>query len=248
MPYIKNLDIFVSPNDQLRGHAPTCFASANNNSGRGWPAGQQADRCAVGGNTPPNATQLGGFIIDNQAPRVSYTVNSAVMPRLRNILDVQNGGIQVISQSVLDNVSNTIMIVGLIDNLECLNGQSLGTGLRNSSHRSTNAVTRDAANTQQYLGENTDGRTTPLFALQFTQIRPALNACRNTPSGTLPLITYHSWNRWNEGDNYGMADGSAKYAKFTKTLAPNAYMWGARMYTAGGTQILDPISGNPVLN
>jgi len=244
-PYIKNVDMFVSPGDALRGHGPTCFASANNNGGKGFPSGQQADRCAVSGNTPPGTPSLGGFIIDNQVPRLSYTVNSAVMPRARNINDL-NAGVKVISQTVLPAVSSTIMIAGLTDNLECLNGQSLGTGIRNSSHRSTNAVTRDAANTQQYLGENTDAATAVLYGLNFGQIRNVFANCRTNPAGTYPLISYHSAFRWNEGDNYGMADGSAKYSKFNATLAPNRYMWGAQMYTVNNQNILDPISGLPV--
>jgi len=247
-PYVKSWDIFVSPGDAIKGHGPTCFASANNNGGKGWPGGQQADRCAVNANTPPSATVIGGFIVDNQAPRLSYTVNSAVMPRARNIADLTVGGIKVISQTTLTNVSGTIMIAGLIDNLECLNGQSLGTGIRNSSHRSTNAVTRDAANTQQYLGENTDGTTNPLYALNFNQIRNVFTQCRTNPAGTYPLISYHSAARWNEGDNYGMADGSAKYAKFNATIASNKYMWGEQMFTAQNQQILDPITGVPVTN
>ncbi|MCX7799100.1 MAG: prepilin-type N-terminal cleavage/methylation domain-containing protein [Fimbriimonadales bacterium] len=248
MPYVKNVDIFVSPGDKIGGHAPTCFSSANNNSGKGWPSGQQADRCPVGGNTPPGVPQLNGFIVDLQAPRLSYTVNSAVMPRLRNIRDVVEGGIKVISQSTVENVSNTILIAGLVDNLQCLNGQSLGTGLRNSSHRSTNAATKDADNTVQYLGENTDGSFSPLFAINAERIKPALLGCRTNPSGTLPLITYHSWDRWSEGDNYGMVDGSAKYAKFSRTVNPSSYLWGPRMYTAAGQQLLDPMTGLPVQN
>ena len=253
-PYTKNDQIWVSPNDKIGGHGPTCFASANNNSGRGWPGGQQADRCAVTGNTPPGVPQLNGFIIDEQAPRISYTVNSAVMPRLRNIDDQTLGGIKVISQTVLPNVSNTIAFAGLVDNLQCLNGQSLGTGLRNSSHRSTNAASLDAANRQQYLGERNDGSTSPLFALSNGQVNGTgandlFTICQTTPTGTLPLITYHSARRWNNsGDNYGMADSSAKFRNFGQTIDPNNYLWGANMYTAANQPLLDPISGQPVRN
>lgn len=249
MPYVKSQEMFVSPGDKISGHGPTCFASANNNGGKGWPSGQQADRCPVNADTPPGTPQLNGFIIDEQVPRLSYTVNSAVMPRNRNILDMQ-AGVHVISQSVLDSVSGTIMIAGLVDNLSCLNGQSLGTGLRNSSHRSTNAASRDAANQLQYLGENTDASTSPLYALNYQQMGVGANdlftTCQTNPVGTLPLITYHSARRWNEGDNYGMADGSAKFSKFAATINPSKYLWGPRMYTAAGQPLLDPITGNPV--
>ncbi len=250
-PYVKNLDMFVSPGDQLQGHAPTCFASANNNSGRGFPGGQQPDRCPNGGQVPGVPT-VGGSIVDDQVPRLSYTVNSAVIPRLRNILDQTVGGIRVVSVTALDSPANTIYIAGLTSSLQCLNGQSLGTGLRNSSHRSTNAVTRDAANTTPYLGENTDGTASPLYALNFQQIvSPARNIFQICQQGqaNMPLITYTSAFRWNnQGDNYGFADGSAKFRAFAQTLAVNNYQWGNRMYTAGGTPILDPISGVQVQN
>ncbi len=252
-PYTKNDQIWRSPGDKIGGHGPTCFASANNNSGGGWPSGQQADRCAVTGSTPPGVPQLNGFIIDEQAPRISYTVNSAVIPRLRNIRDVNEGGIRVISTSSLNNVSGTITFAGLIDNLACLNGQSLGTGIRNSSHRSTNAVSRDTANRVQYLGENTDGSTSPLYALNAGQVagtgaNDLFTVCQTTPAGTLPLITYHSARRWADGDNYGMADSSAKYSKFSATINPSRYMWGDTMLTAGGQAILDPMTGQQVRN
>ena len=245
-PYVKNWQIFVSPGDKLGGHAPTCFASANNNRGAGFPSGQQADRCAAGDPRVPADWTAGGFIMDEQAPRLSYTVNSAVIPRARNIRDMTEGGLHVVSQSVLDSVSGTIMIAGLVDNLECLNGQSIGGGLRNSSHRSTNAATRDANNTQQYLGEFTDGKSAPLYALNMTRVKSALDGCKTNPQGTYPLITYHAWNRWSEGDNYGMADGSAKFAKFSRTISSQRYMWGMKMYTATGQELLDPITGLPV--
>lgn len=256
-PYVKNYQMYVSPGDSLRGHGPTCFWSGDNNSGAGAPGGQQADRCPVSGANaglvPANFLR-GGVAVDNQAPRLSYTVNSAVIPRLRNINDV-NAGITVISQTVLPSPSNTILIAGLVDNLQCLNGQSLGTGIRNSSHRSTNALT--FANMAQYLGEGTDGHrvnSNQVFALNFQQATSASNPfggniftrCGTNPAGNFPLITYHSTRRWKEGDNYGMGDGSARFRNFASTLSPSNFLWGAQVYTDGSRQVFDPISGNPV--
>jgi prepilin-type N-terminal cleavage/methylation domain-containing protein len=245
-PYVKNVDIYVSPGDRLAGHAPTCFSSADNNSGKGWPGGQQPNRCPAGDPRVPPQFVIGGAIVDEQVPRLSYTVNSAVIPRLRNSGDMA-AGIRVISQSALNSPSNTIVVVGMVDNLECLNGQSLGTGLRNSSHRSTNAVTRDVNNVQAWFGENQDATMTPLYALNSARIAPAFTLCRTAP-GQYPLITYHSHNRWNEGDNYALADGSARHLPFNQTIRPDNYMWGATMYTAAGQPILDPITGRQVTN
>ncbi|MCW5939786.1 MAG: prepilin-type N-terminal cleavage/methylation domain-containing protein [Fimbriimonadaceae bacterium] len=247
LPYTKNFDILLSPGDKIQGHAPTCFSSADNNSGKGAPPGQRPNLCAAGDNRVPPEFVRGGFIVDNQAPRLSYTANSAVMPRLRNSADQTDGGIKVISQSALDNVGATIMLAGLQDNNQCVSGASLGTPVTQRSHRSVNAATRDRNNEQPYFGENTDGRSTPLYALNFQRIRPQFDLCRTNPQDNrYPLITYHSWSRWEEGDNYGMADGSAKYRKFSATIAVNNYLWGARMYTAQNQALLDPITGNAV--
>lgn len=251
-PYVKNLQMFVSPGDTIGGHAPTCFASVDNNSGAGAPGGQAPNLCTGNPSLAPANFVRGGAIVDEQVPRISYTVNSAVIPRYRNIGDV-NRGISLVSQTALDNVSNTILIAGFTRNLECLASASITSVTRSASHRSTNAITRDAANTQAYFGSQEDGAARPptLFALNFNNVRNAniFNLCRTAPSPNYPLIVYHGWNNWNnQGDNYGMADGSAKYRPFAQTIAPNNYQWGARAFTDGGAPIIDPISGLQVVN
>ncbi|HRF59343.1 MAG TPA: prepilin-type N-terminal cleavage/methylation domain-containing protein [Fimbriimonadaceae bacterium] len=250
-PYIKNYDIFVSPGDKLNGHAPTCFASADNNSGKGFPGDQAANVCAAG--DPRAVRVVGGFIVDEQAPRISYTVNSAIMPRLRNINDV-NRGITVTSQTQVENVAGTILIAGLVDNTPCLASASITSVVRSASHRSTNGYSIDANNTRAYFGSAEDGSTGPtqVFALNNGRITTGgnqlFNLCLSTPRTDYPLIVYHSWNRWGGGDNYGMADGSAKYAKFSQTLRPDRYMWSPVVYTDRGIPVVDPISGQRVSN
>ncbi len=242
-PYVKSSQIFVSPGDKLGGHAPTCFDTTSNNQGFGIPAGQGTAACTA----YPGSQIVNGRVQDYQVNRLSYTVNSALIPRLRNRLD-QAAGISVVSQTQLDNVSGTIMIAGLVDNLSCLNGESLGTAARNSSHRSTNSFTRDAANVVQYRGENTDAVSAysgPIYALNWGNVQAAgyLNSCRRTTGTAYPLVVYQAWDRWTDGDNYGMADGSAKFRKFNQTLNPQSYAWGKAVYTDGGRPVLDPVSG-----
>jgi prepilin-type N-terminal cleavage/methylation domain-containing protein len=243
-PYVKNWDIFVSPGDKLQGQAPMCFASADNNRGKGAPPGQRADQCTGNDNRVPPEFKIGNTIIDNQAPRLSYTVNGAVIPRLRNILDQTDGGIKVISQSALDNVGSTIMIAGLQDNNGCVSEATANFQTRSADN--VNGAALNQANTAVFRGDNTDGTRTPLWALEFTRVKPQLEACRTSPNANYPLITKQSWNRWDEGDNYGMADGSAKFRKFGQTLSVSNYLWGARMYTARNQALQDPITGNPV--
>lgn len=248
-PYVKNIDLYVSPGDGIGGHAPTCFSSADNNSGKGAPSGQAPNLCTSGAANVPPSFVRGGAIVDEQVPRISYTVNSAIIPRYRNVTDVQRG-ISLTSQTSLDNVSNTILIAGFTRNLSCLASASITAVTRSASHRSTNAISIDAANTRAYFGSAEDGAARPatLFALNSARVQTAniFNLCQTAPRTDYPLIVYHGWNNWSEGDNYGMADGSAKYRKFSQTINPGSYMWGARAWTDGGVQIIDPVSGNPV--
>lgn len=250
-PYVKNREIFISPVDPVRGHAPTCFSSSDNNSGAGVPAGQQANVCTnISGPVPP-AFIRGGVVVDEQVPRISYTVNSAVVPRLRNISDLSRG-ISVISTTSLDSASNTILLAGFTPNLSCLASQSISGPVRSASHRSTNGYSIDATNTRAYFGSAEDGASSPgtIFALNFNRVTSGSNnifqLCQSAPRTDYPLAVYTGGGRIDQGDNYGMADGSAKYRKFSQTLNPTNFMWGIRAYTDGGKSIIDPISGQPV--
>jgi prepilin-type N-terminal cleavage/methylation domain-containing protein/prepilin-type processing-associated H-X9-DG protein len=234
-PYIKNWGVFVCPSDRLGGHAPTCFSSATNNGGFGYPDGQLADQCG------------GGSIVDDQAPRLSYTANSAVLPRFRNILD-QNSGVQVVPDALINAPANTIALAELSDYLSCLNGTSLGTPVRNSSHRSVNAYAVDASG-GRYLGENTDSATSPLYAMPYATVKTRLDACQGGSGATTdPLLTYAGYNRHSGGSNFAFADGHAKWFKLDQTMNQNSWMWGAKNY---GHQLQQPIlrtdgSGQPV--
>lgn len=247
-PYVKNTQLFVSPLDSIRGHAPTCFSSSDNNSGAGVPPGQAPNVCTtVNPALVPPAFIRGGVVVDEQVPRISYTVNSAIIPRLRNIGDV-NRGINVVSQTQIDNVADTILIAGFTDNLSCLASASITATVRSASHRSTNGYSVDQANTRAYFGSQEDGATRPtIWALNNRQITTGanqiFNLCKTTPRTDYPLAVYTGGGRIEGGDNYGLADGSAKYRKFSQTLNVNQYMWGPRVYTDGGAPVLDPLTG-----
>jgi len=233
-PYVKNYGIFLCPSDKLGGHAPTCFASAGNNGGFGWPDGQTPDQCG------------GGSIVDDQAPRLSYTANSAVLPRFRNVLD-QNSGVQVVADSLIDAPANTIALAELSDFLSCLNGTSLNTPVRNSSHRSVNAFAVNASG-GTYFGENTDSATEPLYAQTYTTVKPRYDACSTTGGSTSdPLLVYLGYNRHSGGSNFAFADGHAKWYKLEQTLLPNSWKWGAKMYGHMKQQpVLNPANNEPV--
>jgi hypothetical protein len=102
-----------------------------------------------------------------------------------------------------------------------------------------------------YFGSQEDGATRPnsLFALNWNNLATSnvFNLCKTTPRTDYPLIVYHGIDNWNnQGDNYGMADGSAKYRPFRQTIASTNYLWGTRAYTDGNLPVLDPVTGLPV--
>jgi|694.fasta_scaffold140267_3 prepilin-type N-terminal cleavage/methylation domain-containing protein len=247
--YVKNRDIFVSPVDKIGGHAPTCFSSSDNNSGAGIPSGQQANVCSTITPLVPSSFVRGGVVVDEQVPRISYTVNSAVIPRLRNINDV-NRGISVVSSSFLDNTSNTILIAGFTDNLSCLASASITSVVRSASHRSTNGYSIDQANTRAYFGSAEDGASRPSFVYSLNHNRVTtgsnqiFNLCKTTPRTDYPLAVYTGGGRIAGGDNYGLSDGSARFKPFSQTLSASNYMWGTRVYTDGGIPVFDPVTGS----
>ena len=221
-PYIKSNQVWVCPSDTLGGHAPTCFTG--NNLGAGFPEGQLPDKCTVTG------------IQDDQAPRISYTANSAILPRYRNINDA-NAGVSLVPEADIEYPAGTIAIAELSNSLSCVNGQSIaGTG-RNSSHRSVNGFARvsGGGTYNQYLGESSD-ITQPIRAITFTELDPQLKACNATPALTYSLMTYMGVERHSGGSNYTFADGHAKWFKVQQTLDPNNYLWGSKMYGSSAKQ------------
>ncbi len=223
-PYVKNWQMYTCPSDATRGWGPTCGfgpASPDTNSGFGWAPGQARAACNAGA-------------WDLQAPRLSYTVNSALIPRLRNQPDI-NRGISVVSDAAVEFPASTIMIAELTDNRSCLEGASFGL-VGNRSHRSTNAVMNG---TGAYFGSAEDGAAGPASVNALT---PAIAAgffttCR-TQAIASPLITYINPSRHSGGSNYALADGSAKWYRFEQTINPTRYMWGNRMYSDRNIPVL----------
>lgn len=219
MPYVKNVQIFVSPVDRIGGMAPTNFI--NNNGGAGAPAGQ----------TTQNAVQ------DNQAPRLSYTANATVMPRKRRTLDPST----VVSATALDNGANTILLAPLTDIPACINDTSAASGVAFKSHRPTNAIL--LAGGAPYVGElATEVGNATYLAITELQARTALTTCQTASAAGLPHIAYSQPSRFNRqgtdvlggNANYTYADTHAKNAKLSQTLRQDNFQWGTRNYGGGG--------------
>jgi prepilin-type N-terminal cleavage/methylation domain-containing protein/prepilin-type processing-associated H-X9-DG protein len=223
-PYIKNWNMFVCPSDKLKGMAPTNFVG--DNMGYGVPAGQ----------TPQNPVQ------DMQAPRLSYTANSAVMPRKRRTVDPAN----VVGLAAVDAPADTILVAEMTDLPACINDTSAASGVAYKTHRSTNAVKLPGGGV--FSGEDPATYTGTLMAISVTDALGAIAAC-SAPGGSANgqyHIAYTSPFRHQGGSNYVYCDGHAKYAKLEATLNPNNWQWGKKMYSAGNAIILKPDGSGPV--
>jgi prepilin-type N-terminal cleavage/methylation domain-containing protein len=234
MPYIKNLQIFVSPGDTIGGMAPTNYLlTPTVNGGYGAPSGQ----------TPQNLVQ------DNQAPRLSYTANASLMPRKRRTIDPST----VVSATAVDNVSNTILIAPLTDIPACINDSSAASGVAFKSHRSTNAY--NMLDGTPYAGEVTPQVGASSYrALTVAQATNALTLCKTASAAGLSHIAYTQPSRFNKQSNniigglanYCYADTHAKSANLSTTLNPNSFQWGTRNYGGGGGTVVREDGVTPV--
>jgi len=234
-PYIKSWGIFVSPTDPNSGIAPTNWddrSGGGNNMGRGG-----------GGST---SFTPGTGLQDNQAPRLSYTVNEAIMPRPRGgIGGVAVGQIQnVVSGTAIENVSNTIAVTEFTEYKNAVSGTGPG-GTTNKSHRPTDGWAMDANGTTPYDTSLT--MNSPIYALSPAAAKVIFAAQPSVPlgGGTYPHLIYI-----NSGNKTGtvpfvFADTHAKALKVEATLNCNSFMWGTKAYNQGGTPVLCPGTGQP---
>jgi prepilin-type N-terminal cleavage/methylation domain-containing protein/prepilin-type processing-associated H-X9-DG protein len=217
-PYIKSLDMFVSPGDPGKGLTPTN------------PACQSISDFGMPGNPAP---------CDAQAPRLSYTVNAALMPRKRKTTDPAN----VVSATAVDQVASTILVASYSNTPACVNDTSQGqttTAYKNKSHRPANAVMTSKSG-GKWAGDNSaDMALTAVYAVTPAVAKEAWAFCKTgANSADRPHIKYIEPTRFGDGSNYAFADGHAKYFRPDATLNPEQFMWGKAMYSAGGKSILD---------
>lgn len=226
-PYVKNLQIFVSPLDPTNGLAPTNFIG--NNLGYGAPPGQ--------------VTQFN--LQDNQAPRLSYVANGLVFARKRRSIDPMN----VISATGIDETARTIALAHMTSYPTCINDSSVASGVSFKTHRSMNSI--KLASGDRFQGEAPVEVGNPFYyTVTPAEAQARWDSCKlgtdPTPTNLKFHIGYISPDRVKKGANYVFCDTHAKYSRPEQTLRPDAYMWGTRAYTAGGGEIRDPLTGLPV--
>jgi prepilin-type N-terminal cleavage/methylation domain-containing protein/prepilin-type processing-associated H-X9-DG protein len=221
--YIKNAQMFVSPGDPLKGLTPTNPACAQITDG------------AINYGAP----------CDAQVPRISYTVNAAIMPRKRKSTDPAN----VVSATGIDSVADSILVASFSNTASCVNDTSqnqTSTGYKNKSHRPTNAFMTSASG-GKWAGDNAADRDiAAVYAVTPAIAKEAWAFCKTgADSSSRVQLKYIQADRFGNGSNYAFADGHAKFLAPDATLNPDRFMWGKQIYSMGNKPVLDQ-SGNPV--
>jgi len=247
LPYVKNEQIFVSPADKIGGWAPGCADRTNNNRGFGEPPWQlTVDGCAVQGYLPGVYTK--------QVGRISYVANQAVIGRKRQTTDTAN----VVNATVIDGVSQTILIAPATEGRYCMQRDPGG---EFRSYRPAFGIGR--RNQRDLSGSNvpTNSGDLPLEALTVNgnvtgQLGRFVNrgtvgavfSCelRTSHGGPDFTLRYTSSGRFDEGNNYVMADTSARFKNTYQTFNTQQFMWGKAAYSLGGLEVVDPATGSPV--
>lgn len=226
-PYTKNTDIFKSPLDPTGGLAPTNFI--NNNENQGAPSGQ--------------VTQFA--IQDNQAPRLSYIANGMVLPRKRRTSDPMT----VVSSTAIDENARTIVFGHMTSFPTCINDSSVASGVAFKTHRSMNSIKLPSGD--RFQGEDPlEIGLSYYYTVTVAEAKARWDSCKlgtdPTPANLKFHIGYISPDRVKQGANYVYGDTHGKYQRPDATLNPNNYQWGLRAYTAGGGEIRDPATNQPV--
>jgi prepilin-type N-terminal cleavage/methylation domain-containing protein/prepilin-type processing-associated H-X9-DG protein len=221
-PYVKSEQLFVCPSDVNGGMPPTNpydeTRSATPN-GRDW-----------------------------QAPRISYSANSVLLPRKRRSADPAN----VVALAAVDVPTEIIMVAEFNNFAGCINDTSNagtgGGGFVNKSHRSMNGLmtTGNAAWKGEAAAEFPP-TTTVVKAVTMARAQQGHTAC-TTPgySGGEVHIVYGGPDKHLEGSNYVFADGHVKWHRLEQTLNPDKFLWGKKVYSAGNMTVVRDDGVTPV--
>ncbi len=212
--YAKGNNTFVCPSVENGGWAPTCFGSTTQTGTNGY----GEDVSAPDGQNSLNTGK------DFQVPRIGYTVNEALMPRLK--VSTFNWLIQV-KDSTLKAPSSEIVMAEYTDKIERIMAGSATGGTAVKSHRPASGVTADSCtNNKEY---NSESATAPAGGVVYAT---AATTARNpVPDDKQNHINYVAWDRHSKRGNYLFADGHSEPKTLDETLDPNNFLWGKKMYS-----------------
>jgi prepilin-type processing-associated H-X9-DG protein len=217
----KTANQYVCPSHAAGGWAPSNFTAWRVPSP---PAGQASQDTT-------------GTIDDRQAPRLSYVANEIIMPRKKYspahdaATPPGTSNLCLVSADDIESANHTILLGECSSSANCIWGSSVGGGSAYKSHRPTNGIKSDQANSI-FDGEGY-ATGTKIWKLTIAEAQAAIDAvlADKNAAATNHHISYINPNAHNSGSNYTFADGHA--AKFTleETLDPGDYMWGRKVYS-----------------
>ena len=209
--YIKGNAAFVCPSMENGGWAPTCFGSAGNYK-NGF--GEQV--------TPPDGQGSLNTACDFQAPRMSYTCNEAIMPRLKITTFTW---LTQVKDMMLKAPSAEILMAEYTEKGERIMAASPSGGTALKSHRPAAGVTSGSSDSfGQYNSEDAGG----VDKVYATSVATAKNP---KPADDQNHINYVAWDRHSKKGNYLFADGHSEPKMLEETLDPNAFLWGKAIYS-----------------
>lgn len=237
--YPRTADQYVCPSHQPQGFAPTNFTLTRIPAP---PAGQVTQTA----NTD-----------DQQAPRLSYVANEAIMPRKKfsplhdQTTTPTTKNLCQVSADEVDGPQNTILVAEFSQSANCIYGASAAGGYAYKSHRPTNAVVVGTPYNDPTYGSTTvfDGeqydlfKGTPLYKLTYAQAEADIAAVLADPT-VAPItdhISYIDDNAHRTGSNYLFVDGHAAKYTLEQTLDPGNWMWGRKMYSCVDKPVINNI-------
>jgi prepilin-type N-terminal cleavage/methylation domain-containing protein/prepilin-type processing-associated H-X9-DG protein len=232
--YPKYAEQFICPSHTPGGWAPSNFTTT---------------RIPV----PPSgqaSQDTTGTVDDQQAPRLSYLANEAIMPRKKfsASYDANNApgtsNLRLVSGDEIQSAAHTILLAEFSNSSNCIWGSSVGGGSAFKSHRPTNGVksNQPGGSTSGPGVFDGEGYTlgTQVWKLTFNEANDAINAVLADKVNAINAhhIAYINSNAHKTGSNYTFADGHAAKVTLSETLDPADYMWGRKMYSCADEPVI----------
>jgi len=210
--YAKANKAYVCPSVANGGWAPYCVSATSTNAFGEACTNPDGQANVVKGNG------------DFQVPRICYTANELIMPRLKCASYVDR--LKLVKDTELVGPSREILVAEFTDSDKRLMGSSAQSGAGIKSHRPTDGVADDAGGTAYNADDSAPGPSV-LFAVTAAQ---AAAAALNPTASSIHL-NYTQWDRHSDRGNYLFADGHSDAKTVAETLDPNRFLWGLRGYS-----------------
>jgi len=197
-------------------------------------------KCPSFNPSDPSAGTEGGWrpstAMDYQAEAMAYAPNAIFMPRRKCTANEPFSNLVRLGSAAAPDTE--ILIAEYSDRAERVMGNSNLGGKMLKSHRPTNGLGGPGG--LKWKGGEADHDGDDFTMLKYDDV---IADSKNLPVTGDDLdyhIFYTGWDRHNGRANYTFADGHASSYTLKETLDPKNYLWGQKVYAAGGRDIKKP--------